>query len=310
LALPFGTTLADGMPDSQPAPHTATHHVEGAQAAASAPAHRAHEYRSTAPRDPLAVDPAVAVKDEPQKAIDLPGVLKLEGADRDLLDPTRVRRISWASPGTQTVYVSSTQPNRIQLPFSNPRAVSTSEIQIDKKATSNNVYVFFGPGVTHPVQLWLEPPGDSSASLGLQLVPKAIPAQAIVVVDDTPAGMLHKKSGTANNSQSEYLSRVQSLLESAALGASPAGYSVVSLDVPPIVVNGLAVQGLRRLSGHADDIYVYTVTNPGQADVHVQEQEFDGEDVQAVSIVPKPLLHPGERTLVAILAKKHTAKEP
>jgi conjugal transfer pilus assembly protein TraK len=291
LAL-HATARADGMPDAKPAKTKAPQSLTGGAKLAS--------------RDPLAVDPAIAVKDEPVKAVDLPGVLKLQGADRDLLDPTRVRKISWSTPGTQTVYVSSTQPNRIQLPFSNPEVVSTTDVDIKKKATSNNVYVFFGAGVAHPVQMWLEPPGDSSASIGLQLVPKDIPAQAIVVVDDTPAGMLRTKPGSPDN---EYLTHVQALLESAALGASPAGYSVVTLEVPPIVVNGLAVQGLRRLSGHTEDIYVYTVANPGTGDVQVREQEFDGEDVKAVSIVPKPLLHPGEKTLVAILAKKRTPKE-
>ena len=292
-ALCTATAWADGMPDATPA--LALHAARRPVASASSP---------SAKRDSQAVDRSVAVKDEPPKAIDLPGVLKLDGAERDLLDPTRVRKISWSTPGTQTVYVSQTQPNRIQLPFVNPQVVATSDVEIRKRANSNNVYVFFGAGVTRPVQMWLESPGDSSASIGLQLVPKGIPAQAIVVVDDTPAGVLRRKPASTDRG-GDYLSHVQSLLESAALGASPSGYSVVALELPPLVVNGLVVQGLRRLSGHAEDIYVYTVTNPGKTDVHVHEQEFDGEDVLAVSILPKPLLHPGEHTLVAILSKKH-----
>ena len=54
-----------------------------------------------------------------------------------------------------------------------------------------------------------------------------------------------------------------------------------------------------------EDLYVYTVSNPGTMDAHLREQEFDGEDVLAVSIFPKPLLRPGEKTDVIVLARKH-----
>lgn len=296
LCLSATNAVADGVAGSAEQPIG----IRGSEATVK-PAARKHVRR-----DPLAIDEAVSVQNKPAPAVDLPGVLKLEGADRDLLDTKRVRKISWTNGASQTVWVSSTQPNRIQLPFSNPRVISTSELQIDKKAGSNNVYVFFAPGVAHAVQIWLEPPGESSTSIGLELVPKTMPAQQIVVVDDTVAG----SAGRAQlaSPENEYLTRVQALLEQAALGASPEGYSVVDLQLPPMAVNGLAIEGLRRLSSRSDDIYVYTVSNPGAADVLIHEREFDGEDVRAVSIVPKPLLHPGEKSIVTILAKKHEAR--
>lgn len=256
-------------------------------------------------RDPLAVDAGVAVQDKPAPEINLPGVMKLEGADRELLDPTRVRKISWTNGASQTVWVSATQPNRIQLPFADPRVVSTSELQVDKKATSNNVYVYFGQGVAHAVQIWMEPPGEGTVSVGLQLVPKDIPAQSIIVVDDTVEGSRHRAEHASP--ESDRFTRVQALLEQAALGDSPAGYSVVDLQLPPLAVDGVAVAGMRRLSGRNDDIYVYSVSNPGTADAILNEKEFDGADVEAVSIVPKPLLRPGEKAFVTILAKKREA---
>ena len=296
-----GLSLADGFP-TEPLPG-ADRFSAGRP---TSPLTRARpSVMARAKLDPLAVDAGVAVKDEASKSIDLPGVLRLDGADRDTLDPTRVRRISWTNAGSQTVYVSATQPNRIQLPFANPRIVSSTDVEIDKRPSSNNVYVTFAAGVTHPVQIWLEPVSESSASIGLQLVPKAIPAQAIVVLDDTVASTAGRSA--RSTPENEYLTRVQSLLEQAALGASPEGYAAVELELPPISVNGLAVAGLRRLSGRSEDIYVYTVSNPGSADVQVHEREFDGADVTAVSIVPKPLLHPGARAIVAILAKKREA---
>jgi conjugal transfer pilus assembly protein TraK len=282
--------IADGLPDGAPPP------------ADGAAANHVRKALKARVRDPLAADASIAVQNTPALEINLPGVLKLEGAQRDLVDSKRVRKISWTNGPSQTVWVSATQPNRIQLPFANPRVVSTGEVLVDKRAASNNVYVTFQEGVTTPTQMWLEPAGESSASIGLELVPKSIPAQTIVVVDDTVAGTANRAelAGTDN----EYLTHLQALLEQAALGASPEGYSVADLQLPPIAVNGLAIEGMRRLSGRADDIYVYAVTNPGTTDVQVHEREFDGDDVKAVSIVPRPYLHPGEKAIVAILAAK------
>lgn len=277
---------------------------EAAEAAASAAA-SGHPHRRALARvrDPLAIDPTLAVKDTPTPEIDLPGVMKIEGANKDLLDPSRARRISWTNAGSQTVYVSVDDVNRIQLPFPNPHVAATNELEVDKRPNSNNVYVHFAAGVTRAVQIWLEPQGASSVSIGLQLVPKHIPGQYIVVVDDTPA--VPNAAPRAPGSGDEYLARVQNDLEAAASGLSPEGWSVEKLEVPLVALNGLVVEGVRRLSNRSEDLYVYSVTNPGAADVTLREQEFDGETVLAVSILPTPLLHPGQKTLVTVLARKH-----
>ncbi|WP_202619920.1 type-F conjugative transfer system secretin TraK, partial [Escherichia coli] len=69
-------------------------------------------------------------------------------------------------------------------------------------------------------------------------------------------------------------------------------------------VNGLAVRGLRRLSSRTEDLYVYELTNTGAAEREVHEDEFDGAGVLAVSILPRPLLRPGERAVLVVLAAK------
>lgn len=287
---------ADGFAPGDPAnvPEQVVRHVKTKSIAK--PAHQSTK------RDALAVDPAVAVKDEPQKAVDLPGVMKLDGANRDILDPTRVRQIHLSNGASQTTYVSATQPNRIQLPFVNPKVIATDDIDIDKSPVSNNVYVTFKNAVPTAVQVWIEPKTGSSVAVGLQLVPKTIPAQSIVVVDDTVQGSAGRDRRAS--AESEYLTRTQAVLEEAAFGASPLGYAAVDLQVPAMSVNGVVIEGVRRLSGRGDDIYVYGATNPGGTDVQLQEKEFDGPDVRAVSILPRPLLHPGERAVVTVLAKK------
>lgn len=282
-----------------------------AEAAASATSHKrsAHTVRAkvkAAKRDELDPDMGVAIKDAPDRAVDLPGVLKLDGAPLGLIDPARARRISCTNEGSETVYLSATEPNRIQLPFPNPHIISTTDLEISKRPNNNNIYVTFAPGVTHAATLWLEPQDGSSVVCGLQAIPKRIPAQSVHIVDDT--GATSTRSARAEEPD-DFMSRVQSDLQDALEGRSAAGWSTVNVPVPPIVLNGVLVEGARRLSSLKEDIYVYAVRNPSAADVVLEETEFDGPRVIAVSILPSPLLRAGGTTFVAVLARKNANSE-
>lgn len=297
-ALLAASAHADGMPSDMDASAVDT---GTGRIAKSSAAHTSKTRRQAPSRDAMKVDQTVAVRQEALKAVDLPGVLKLDGGDASLLDPTRVREIHCRNRGGVTVWISDHQVNRIQLPFANPRVIATDALAMQKRVGSNNVYVHYN---REPVadQVWFEPPGESSLACGLQLVPKNIPAQDIVVVDDSveSSASRAKRAGVDN----EYLTRVQALMEQAGLGASPAGFSELDLSLPPLAVNGLSVKGLRRLSSRAEDLYVYELANPGSQNREVREEEFDGPDVLAVSVLPKPLLHPRERAILVVLAKK------
>lgn len=93
-------------------------------------------------------------------------------------------------------------------------------------------------------------------------------------------------------------------MASVALGESPNGFSQVDVNLPPIGMDGLTVTADTRYSGQEGDVWVYTVRNPRQTIAQLREQEFDGPNVLAVSIYPKPLLQPGERARVFVLARK------
>ena len=263
---------------------------------------RPHE--QPAKRDELDPGLAISVKDAPAPETDLPGVLKIDGAAIGLLDPARARRVSCTNEGSTTVYLSSTEPNRIQLPFPNPRVVGTSDYDVDKRPNSNNIYLTFHSGVVNPTTLWLEPHEGGTVSCGFQLIPKRIPAQSIHVVDDS--GATTQKSARGEEG-SDFLSRVQAELEDALEGRAPSGWSSVNVPVPPIAIDGVLIEGVRRLSSLNEDIYVYTVVNPGPADVVLEETEFDGPTVEAVSILPTPLLHSRGTTRVAVLVRKSVA---
>lgn len=251
-------------------------------------------------RNPLAVEPAIAVKATAPKEIDLPGVLQVPGESMDVLDPTKARRIAWTNGGSQTVYMSINEPNRIQLPFRNPYLVQTSDVKIDRRPVSNNIYVYWPQLPAQARMLYIEPP-DGGPSLGLELVPKDIPGQTVVVTDDTGMVSGHRKPTAASG---DYISHVQDVMATIALGRAPDGYSQVAVSLPPIAMDGLALTVDERYSDRDGDIFVYTVRNPGQSRAVLREQEFDGANVLAVSIFPKPLLQPGEATKVIVLARK------
>lgn len=259
---------------------------------------------SAAPRNPLAVDAGIAVRDTPVKEIDLPGVMHLPGDKIDAIDPSKEQKISWVNGGSKTVYLSVTEPNRIELPFKNPYIVRMSDVAVDHRSDSNNLYVYWkvdNVKDAQPRQIFIEPPGGGGQSLGLEIVPKLMPAQTVIVTDDTGVTAGHRpKSGDSG----DYITHIQDLMAAVALGQSPNGFSQVDVQLPPIAMDGLVVNADTRYSGHEGDMWVYTVRNPGAGPARIQEQEFDGANVLAVSIFPKPLLQPGEKTQVYVLARK------
>jgi conjugal transfer pilus assembly protein TraK len=248
--------------------------------------------------DPLAVHPEAAIRDTKAPEIVLPGVMKIAGADARALDFTRARIVDIGNGGAQTVYVSAVDQNRIQLPFTDPKVNGTNELDVSKAATSNNVYVQFKPESKRPVLVYIESP-DGASVVTLQLVPKNIVGQTILVRDNGSRGRDAKpvKGG-------DYVTATQSLMEDVALGAAPQGYSQVDLAVGPIAMNGLVVTPQKQYSSADKDIYVYDVLNPGLDKASLQEKEFDGENVIAISIYPKPVIARNERTKVIVLTRK------
>lgn len=281
------------------------------------PHHRAHAYHprkkvssvKAEHRDPLKVDSGTAVANSPAPAIDLPGVMRIQGENRKAIDFTDVRYIDWKDLGSQTVYISVGQPNLIKLPFSNPAIIEDkASIQVNKRPVSSNVYVTWIGTNPHPSQMFIEPPGGGSESLSLELVPKNIPSQTIIVTDDVASSSLAQASAASSSSQ--YVTRIQGLMASVALKGTPSGMTRESLNLPPIAKDGLVITPLRRYTGLHDDLYVYRVENPGKTIARLHEQEFDGLKVLAVSIYPSPLLQPGQSTELEILAAKDKGAKP
>lgn len=251
--------------------------------------------------DPVGVNPSVAVKKIAQpKQIVLPGVAVIPGEDLNALDFTRSRKIQMNDGTNQTVYLSVNDPNRIQLPFSNPHVIGTSDLKVQKRPGSNNVYVSFIEGTTRPSQIFFESP-DGTAVLGLQAVPKNIPGQVLLVeaVASAASSTLERATRTDNHTQ-----QLQALSELVANNSTPPGYSIVLPAAPPVLMAGVVLSVAKKFSSLKNDIYLYAVTNPGPSPVVLQEKDFDGETVQSVSIYPSPSLGVGESAKVIVIAQK------
>jgi conjugal transfer pilus assembly protein TraK len=253
-----------------------------------------------APYDALAVHPEAAVKDIKAKEIALPGVMTIAGANAHALDFTKAQKLQLIDGSNEVVYLSDTDPNRIQLPFMNPKINGTEEVTIEKGANTNNVYVQFVEGVTRSVQLWIERPGGAGPTYGLKLVPKKIDGQSIIIRDNS---LLAGESISAPKGN-DYIANTQFLMETVALGAAPQGFSQIELKISPITMNGLVLSAEKMYSSADRDIYIYDVMNPGSKSITVREQEFDGDSVLAISVFPKPVLAGGEHSKVIVIARK------
>lgn len=303
------TASADLPPASSPSagisPAAAGDHCERTvpciRQAASAKPKAVTAKAPAAPKfDRLAVHPQAAIKDTPAPEIALPGVMTITGANAHALDLTRARIIDVGNAGTQVVYLSNIDRNRIQLPWPNSRVIGTEELIVDKNATSNNVYIQFKPGAMRSVAVSFEQP-DGPSVVDLKLEPKDIIGQVVLVRDSmTRAGEQKPLKG------GDYVTATQSLMEQVALGAAPQGYSPVVLTIGPIAMNGLVVTPEKVYSSADRDLYVYDVANPGPQKASLAEKEFDGENVLAISIFPKHILAANEHTRVMVLTRKAT----
>lgn len=256
------------------------------------------------PYDALAIHPEAAIRNTRAKEIALPGVMTIAGSDSQALDFTKARKLTLTNGSNEVVYLSDVDQNRIQLPFVNPKIVGTEEITVDKRPSSNNVYIQFKDNVTRPVQVYIEQPGGAGAVYGLQLTPKKIPAQTIIIRDNS----LLEGESIAAPKGNDYVASTQFLMETVALGAAPQGFSQLEVKIAPITMNGLVVSAEKMFSSADRDIYVYDVMNPGGRSVTLREEEFNGDSVLAISIFPKPLLAGGEHAKVLVIARKQKGR--
>jgi len=243
------------------------------------------------------------IKDSPFKEIILPGVINIPGVNAQTIDPTRGQIVEFVNGGSSSVYVSKNDINLIQIPFSHPLITSTDDLEI--KQSDSNIYFQFKPGSSKPIQLFVENQSQSSTVLSLQLIPKSIASQVIKVVDNSGISRGLVRQSRSN----DYISLIVNTMEMAVNNQNPSGFTNISLkNISPIVMNGLVVIPLIRMSSIDQEIYIYEARNPSSNTATLSEKEFDGETVLAISIFPSPILAKGENTKILVISKKQPFK--
>ncbi|MDD5056530.1 MAG: type-F conjugative transfer system secretin TraK [Sideroxydans sp.] len=220
----------------------------------------------------------------------LPGVAAYTLDTRNALPLTVV---PVGNDGTRVVLLSKVFTNRISTPFSAPRVIDSSNVDIKQDGSS----IFVSPKTTDPFAIYVtgSEPGDQVISL--TLIPKDIPAQTIVLQADTTTVVRQQKTES-------YTQQLVDLLRRVALGKVPDGFSEGRMP-NAVAINGeLSITPKSRYSGSWMDIYRYTILNNSKETVELSETSFYRKGVRAVAIYPNLTLRSGDTTDVYVVADK------
>lgn len=234
-------------------------------------------------------------RDTPQPTIDLPGVMRIEGVDPAALDHTKTRVVTMRQ-SVEPVFISNTDPNTIILPFSNPGKEHYSNVDV-RTSKSNLAFVYTTGNEPSAVFFY---PQDSSTVFGLQLIPRNIPAQVIVVKNEERTALF-----AATVEGNTYNAKLQRLFETVASGATPPGFARYEIDLGPILLDkGALIEKVDRFSSREMEIHAYLVKNPTAMPIVLSKKTFDGPTVIGVSIFAGDQIESGKSATVIVISTR------
>jgi conjugal transfer pilus assembly protein TraK len=240
--------------------------------------------KSIVKRSPVSTQPL-------RKRQKLPGVNTIT---LDTLNNIPYQVVTIGNDETKIITLSKMFPNRISTPFSAPRVIDSSNI--DMRQDGSSIYV--SPKESNPFAIYVtgSDPGDQVISL--TIIPKDIPSQTIVLQSNAASNV-----GRVQKNES-YTQKIINLLRQVALGQVPEGYAEGKLPNVAGLNAEILIVPKKRYSGSWLDIYSYLIMNKGEKDVKLSETSFYRKGVKAVSIFPNLKLSPNETTMVYVIADK------
>jgi len=260
---------------------------------------------------PVAPAPAVAAKAEADtstaalrlplprpRAQYLPGIGNMPGEKSEM----RVVTVRVGSDRNEAVYVALNQLNKISTPFADPQIIDATGATL--KAVGQDL--FLKPASDAPFTVYVTDGGKGQAT-GITLVPRAnMPAQSIVLELDNPSAAARSVASADADEPvaSDYVSRINGIIKSLALGNVPAGFTKGRL--PNTVVTGkeLVIQPQHKYSGSTYDVYAYKVRSVSTVPLEMKEDAFYSDVVRAVAFYPSAMLQTGEETTVFVVADR------
>lgn len=229
-------------------------------------------------------------------------------ADNSVSDGRLQDGVLTVTPGVNEIIpISLGHPNRIVMPFSDPKIRTTSSAGFDIEGSS--VYVSSN-AEGQPITAFITEKGSPEMALSLTFVPRRVPPLDLTLRVDTQAGGYisrpSKKAKTWEESQ-PYIQTIRDVLREVANGKTPQGYT---LNQNPSLSGfygcqqpGLSFKfaGGQSVEGHRLKVNVGVVQNLSSQTVEFRETSCAGDDVKAVAAWPRPLLQPGERSEIYVV---------
>ena len=227
---------------------------------------------------------------------ELPGLGTMPGEASD----NRIKSVRVGTDRNELVYISQGQLNKIATPFESPQAIDSTGATL--KAVGQDIYI--QPISDKPLTVYITN-GGTGQSIGLTLVPKAnIPAQTIALQPDTPSGSAAVKADAEEIVAGDYVSRINGLVRSLALGKTPAGFTRSRLPTAVIAGKELVIEPQYKFAGSSYDLFSYRLRSISTTPLELKEDAFYTEAVRAVAFYPSAMLQTGEETIVFVIADR------
>ncbi|RYY74442.1 MAG: conjugal transfer protein TraK [Gammaproteobacteria bacterium] len=216
-------------------------------------------------------------------------------------------------PGVnEIISISKGYMNRIVTPYSEPKAMATQKGAVTVK--DNVLYVITKD--SSPLSVFITEGDSQEEAISITLIPQEIPPREITL----------RNSGSQSQSTSQnlvaekwekaqpYLSTLEELLRTLALGKLPTGYkfqNAVEGELPRCRQAGLDANFLvgQMLTGHNLSVFIGVLTNTSDKPIEFSEASCGDWDVAAVSAFPSHTLQPGKKSEVYVVRKRQSIKE-
>ncbi|KRW83737.1 type-F conjugative transfer system secretin TraK [Marinobacter sp. P4B1] len=221
-------------------------------------------------------------------------------------------------PGVNEILqISRGHPNRILLPFENPKIQTTAA---DAQIKTDGSVVFVATNSTRPVTLFVSPHENPRMALSLTLVPSAMPPSQyeISLSEDAigiPAGGYFMGNSTAEKweKRGNYTRALVDLFEELAKENLPQGYKLRSPAIQDVhtCFSGPQVQYevAQVAEGHHLVVQILVATNTGNEPVEVIGSHCAAEGVVAAAEWPNSILEPSQQTEMYVAFERKPAAQ-
>lgn len=230
------------------------------------------------------------------------------GSEPELLDAAVKRTIKVEEGRNVLISISLGHPNRLEVPFENPKIVTTStaSIQVD----GNVIYVSTRSKV--PVTMFIMPESAEHPAISVSLIPKRIPPRDIELkfADDSTIPLMPASKEKAEQwEQTPYIDLIKKSMRALANKRIPDGYSLSRLRegmaLPLCQQDGLKFDFASGevVTGSRLRIYVGVIQNISNRVVEFKERSCATWGVAGVAAWPQVFLRPGDKTEVYVAVK-------